>query len=144
MRQMTRKLTLAFAIVAACLSYRADGQTASTVKQYKPVDGVLTFDLGPHGMEPSTATVSAGWYLVRVRNGISTKAITVVVAPESSASKSAEAGQDQTAVQATIEAKQSGTEQLIHLQQGSYTVTATGAASRKATIEVTADEKKGE
>jgi hypothetical protein len=42
MRQMTRKLTLAFAIVAACLSYRADGQTTTTVKRDKPIDGVLT------------------------------------------------------------------------------------------------------
>jgi hypothetical protein len=89
--------------------------------------GLIIFDLTPDRVSPTMMTVSKGWYLIRVRNGITLSSVSVQLNHETAGA----------VISSNIKSGASGLEQLAQLQPGKHTLVVGGRTKWTATLVVT-------
>jgi hypothetical protein len=120
----------ALAILAGALISVGSSQTLPQGQQ-KRVAGLLVFDVTPSGLSPASIAVQEGWYLIRVRNGISLSELAVVLDHESTPK----------VMDNKISRGRSATQKLMEFRPGKHTLRIGSRAEWTATVVVKAGTK---
>lgn len=105
----------------------AQGPPAAAATQSRKTLGLLIFDLTPRGISPSSVTVPEGWYLVRVRNGLTLTQLSVRLDHETAGPVTSN----------SIKAASSASQSEVQLQAGKHTLTVGTRSGWTAVISVT-------
>ncbi len=122
-----RKICLALlaALAVSSGSFRLDAQSEISSVAKRPA-GVLTFTLGPWGVQPKAIKVQPGLYLILVRNGVSLSALSVELDHPTLGAE----------LRSSIKANKSGMQELVQLELGKHTLRIAGKADWSTSIEV--------